>query len=218
MKKIWKALTSVITGILIIALIFGAGFLTGKNYGKNAEPVTPSAGNEFDLQLPGEVEKRVVTVSEIESKLVEIGELASYSGNYSVTKTEDYTRYFIDDIAIPGTTNTIQIECQGLVKVGYSVDEIVPTVDNDSQKIYIALPEPKILDNYVIWDTVKCSENNTILNPIDFSQYQAMISDIEQEGLEQAENDGIYEKAEEHIKNLVQNFLAGFEEFEIVFL
>ena len=80
MKKIWKALTSVITGILIIALIFGAGFLTGKNYGKNAESVTPSAGNEFDLQLPGEVEKRVVTVSEIESKLVEIGELASYSG------------------------------------------------------------------------------------------------------------------------------------------
>lgn len=90
--------------------------------------------------------------------------------------------------------------------------EIVP------KKIYIALPEAEILDNYIIWDTVKCSENNTILNPIDFAQYQEMISDIEQQGLEQAESNGIYEKAEGRVKSLIQNFLSGFDEFEIVFL
>lgn len=218
MKKFWKVLSTLVTGALLVVFIFGAGFLTGRNYGKRAEVVNKPQGDELDIKLPGEVEKRVVTVNEVQSKLVEIGELSTYSGEYTVTQSEDYTRYFIDDIAIPGTTNSIQIECQGIVKVGYDVEEINPTVDNESKKIYIALPEAEILDNYIIWDTVKCSENNTILNPIDFAQYQEMISDIEQQGLEQAESNGIYEKAESHVKSLIQNFLSGFDEFEIVFL
>ena len=218
MKTVWKTLSSVISGALIILFLFGAGFLTGRKYGKKAEVVNQPEGNELDIKLPGEVEKRVVTVNEVQSRLAEIGELATYSGEYTVKQAEDYTRYFIDDIAIPGTTNSIQIECQGIVKVGYGLEEITPTVDNESQKIYIALPKAEVLDNYVIWDTVKCSENNTILNPIDFAQYQDMISDIEQQGLEQAESNGIYEKAESHVKRLIQNFLAGFDEFEIVFL
>lgn len=218
MKKVWKVLSTVITSVLLVILIFGAGFLTGRNYGKRVEVVKKPESDELDIKLPGEVEKRVVTANEVQSKLVEIGELSTYSGEYTVTQSEDYTRYFIDDIAIPGTTNSIQIECQGIVKVGYDVKEISPTVDNESKKIYIALPEAEILDNYIIWDTVKCSENNTILNPIDFAQYQEMISDIEQQGLEQAENNGIYEKAESHVKSLIQNFLSGFDEFEIVFL
>lgn len=218
MKKFWKVLSTLVTGALLVVLIFGAGFLTGRNYGRRAEVVNKLQGDELDIKLPGEVEKRVVTVNEVQSKLVEIGELSTYSGEYTVTQSEDYTRYFIDDIAIPGTTNSIKIECQGIVKVGYDVEEIVPTVDNESQKIYIALPEAEVLDNYIIWDTVRCSENNTILNPIDFAQYQEMISDIEQQGLEQAESNGIYKKAESHVKSLIQNFLSGFDEFEIVFL
>ncbi len=218
MQKVRKFLSTLIAGILIVVFIFGAGFLAGRNYGKNAEVFTKPESNSLDIKLPGEVEKRVVTTHEIQSKLEEIGELATYSSEYTVTQSEDYTRYFIDDIAIPGTTNSIQIECEGVVKVGFDIGEIVPTVDNESQKIYIAIPEAEILDNYVIWDTVKCSENNTILNPIDFAQYQALISDIEQQGLEQAESNEIYTKAEEHIQNLIRNFLSGFDEFEIVFL
>lgn len=218
MVKVWKTVSSAIAALLAIVLIFGSGYLLGKYYGNRGEVVEEKDSEGFDLKLPGEQEVRVVTVDEVEMRLVEIGQLSTYSGEYSVTKSADFTRHIIDNIAIPGTTNTIRIECQGLVKVGYDMESITPTVDNRSQKIYIALPEAKVLDNYIIWDTVNCSENNTILNPIDFSQYQTLISEIEAQGLEQAENDGIYDKAEEHIKFLVQTFLSGFDEYTIVFL
>ncbi|MGO5024512.1 DUF4230 domain-containing protein [Lawsonibacter sp. LCP25S3_G6] len=218
MVKVWKTASSAIAALLAIVLIFGSGYLLGKYYGNRGEVFEEKDSGGFDLKLPGEQEVRVVTVDEVEMRLVEIGQLSTYSGEYSVTKSADFTRHIIDNIAIPGTTNTIRIECQGLVKVGYDMESITPTVDNESQKIYIALPEAKVLDNYIIWDTVNCSENNTILNPIDFSQYQTLISEIEAQGLAQAENDGIYDKAEEHIKFLVQTFLSGFDEYTIVFL
>lgn len=218
MGKVLKNCRDLIISCAIIVVIFGAGFLTGKLFGVESEPVAEPASEVQDLKLPGEVEKEIVTINEVQSKLVEIGELSTYSSEYQVTKEKSFTRHVIDNIPIPGTTNTIHIECEGLVKVGYNIDEITPTVDNDSQKIYIAIPEPQILDNYVIWDTVKCTEDNTILNPIDFSQYQEIIDEIESDGLKQAEAAGIYEKANEHLKLLIQNFLSGFEGYEVVFL
>ena len=70
------------------------------------------------MKLPGETEKRIVTIDEVETKLAEIGELSTYSGRYEVTKEADYSRYFLDDIKVPGTKNTVHLECEGIVKVG----------------------------------------------------------------------------------------------------
>lgn len=181
------------------------------------EPINPTE-EKFDLELPAEVEKRIVTVEEVEVVLVEISQFSTYSGEYTTTKSAEYTRYFLDNIAVPGTTNTINLECKGVVKVGYDVEDITIEVDNDSQKIYISLPAPKVLDNYVIWDTVKCQEENNILNPIDFEQYQALIAEIEEDGLALVEADGIYADAEENMMTIIRNFLSGFEDFEIIFL
>lgn len=204
--------------IILIILAFLSGVLVGK-FGRNeADVIKTATNNTFDLKLPGEVEKRVVTSKEIEAKLSEIAQLATYSAEYTVSMSENFSRHVLDDIPIPGTTNTIQIECQGLVKVGYNVQDIVPEVDNESHKIYIALPQIQVLDNYIIWDTVKCFEKNTILNPIDFAQYQSLISEIEADGLKKVEADGIYEKAKEHMELIIRNFLSGFHEFEVKFL
>ena len=159
-----------------------------------------------------------MTVEEIEVVLVDISQFSTYSGEYTATKSAEYTRYFLDDIAVPGTTNTISIECSGIVKVGYEVEDIKIEVDNDSLKIYISLPEAQVLDNYVIWDTVRCKEENNILNPIDFEQYQGLIAEIESDGLGLAEADGIYENAEANMQTVIRNFLSGFEDFEIIFL
>ena len=66
-------------------------------------------------------------------------------------------------------------------------------VDNDSQKIYVSLPEAKINSNQLMWDSsMECNEKNNILNPIDFEQYQTLISDIKAEGLREAEKNGLY--------------------------
>lgn len=220
MAKVWKAISSTIAVLLTLALVFGAGYYIGSSPEDKAEIVEPIVPTEpvFNLELPAEVEKRIVTVEEIEVVLVDISQFSTYSGEYTATKSAEYTRYFLDDIAVPGTTNTITIECSGIVKVGYEVEDIKIEVDNDSLKIYISLPEAQVLDNYVIWDTVRCKEENNILNPIDFEQYQGLIAEIESDGLGLAEADGIYKNAEANMQTVIRNFLSGFEDFEIVFL
>ena len=220
MAKVWKAISSTIAVLLTLAIVFGAGYFVGSFPDEDAEVVEPinPTEEEFDLKLPAEVEKRIVTVEEVEVVLVDVSQFSTYSGEYTTTKSAEYTRYFLDNIAVPGTTNTINLECKGIVKVGYDVDEITIKVDNDSQKIYISLPAPKVLDNYVIWDSVKCREENNILNPIDFEQYQGLISEIEDEGLALVEADGIYEDAKANMETIIRNFLSGFEDYEIVFL
>lgn len=220
MAKVWKAISSTIAVLLTLAIVFGAGYFVGSFPDEDAEVVEPINPTEekFDLKLPAEVEKRIVTVEEVEVVLVDVSQFSTYSGEYTTTKSAEYTRYFLDNIAVPGTTNTINLECKGIVKVGYDVDEITIKVDNDSQNIYISLPAPKVLDNYVIWDSVKCREENNILNPIDFEQYQGLISEIEDEGLGLVEADGIYEDAEANMETIIRNFLSGFEDYEILFL
>ena len=220
MAKVWKAISSTIAVLLTLAIVFGAGYFVGSFPDEDAEVVEPinPTEEEFDLKLPAEVEKRIVTVEEVEVVLVDVSQFSTYSGEYTTTKSAEYTRYFLDNIAVPGTTNTINLECKGIVKVGYDVDEITIKVDNDSQNIYISLPAPKVLDNYVIWDSVKCREENNILNPIDFEQYQGLISEIEDEGLALVEADGIYEDAKANMETIIRNFLSGFEDYEIVFL
>ena len=215
MKKIVQNIFAV---LLVFALGFGScwGYLKYKEM-KDAEIVDSSADG-FDLRLPGEVEKSVVTLDEVEVQLQKIGQLAVHSGEYTVSKSREYIRHFFDDIPIPGTKNSIGLKCNGVVKVGFDIDEIAPTLDNESQKIYISLPEPEILDNYVIWDSVECEEKNSIFNPIEFDQYQQLIDEIEEEGLAQAEKDGLYEAAEENTRTVIREFLSGFDGYEVVFL
>lgn len=207
-------------GIILTFLIgLGIGYFACQyQSGKTAEQVIQENAEGLHLNLPGEKEKRTVTMNEVKAKLVEIDQLATYLGEYTVSKSVDQARYFLDDIPVLGTKNTITITCEGVVKVGYEIKDIRVSVDNESQKINIALPEPEVLDNYVIWDKVQCVETNNILNPIDFEQYHQLIQEIEQDGQKEAEEQGLYDRAEQNLQKIIQNCLAGFYEYEINFM
>lgn len=171
-----------------------------------------------DVKLPGEKEKSIVTLDEVRTKLVAIGELSTYSGQYTVKKGRDFFRNVLDDIRIPWTTNNVTIECEGIVKVGYDVNEIGVDIDDKSYTIYISLPEATVNDNYVIWDSVICKEDNNPFNPIDFEEYKLLIEEIEEVGLSQSEEQEIYKAAEENIKNIIVNFLSGMDDYQVKFL
>lgn len=145
MVRVWKTFSSAIAALLAIVLIFGSGYLLGKYYGNRGEVVEENDSEGFDLKLPGEQEIRVVTVDEVEMRLVEIGQLSTYSGEYSVTKSANFTRHIIDNIAIPGTTNTIRIECQGLVKVGYDMESIYRPLTMKAKKSILPCQKPRFL-------------------------------------------------------------------------
>lgn len=216
MKKYFGMLKDGICCLLIVGVIFGTGYYVGHRNHEPAVPVVEPDTTSFDLALPGEVEKRVVTVEEVESRLIEIGELSTYSGTYTITFGKDETRYWLEDIPIPGTTNGLTLTCDGIVKVGYSMNDLSVKVEDD--KIFISIPAAELHDNYVIWDSILCTERNNILNPIEFSQYQDLIDTIEQMGLEDVKAKGIYQFAEENLKVLIEAFLAEFADYTIVYM
>lgn len=215
-----KKLKETGSSLLIIILITALGFVGGYWYHSQKTEAEAEVIDDTtpDVKLPGETEKRIVTIDEVETKLAEIGELSTYSGRYEVTKEADYSRYFLDDIKVPGTKNTVHLECEGIVKVGYNLEDIGVNIDNDSYTICISLPKATVNDNYVIWDTVKCVEDNNPLHPIEFDQYQTLIDEIEAEGLSQSEDKGIYTEAENHLKNIIINFLSGMDDYKVKFL
>ena len=150
-----KKLKETGSSLLIVILIAALGFVGGYWYHSQKTEAEAEVIDDTtpDVKLPGETEKRIVTIDEVETKLAEIGELSTYSGRYEVTKEADYSRYFLDDIKVPGTKNTVHLECEGIVKVGYNLEDIGVNIDNDSYTICISLPKATVNDNYVIWDT-----------------------------------------------------------------
>ena len=220
MEKLSKKLKLAALCLLFFLLTLLAGFCWGRiSYAHEStsaqETVVPSSSG--DLHLPGETETRTLTIGEVNSKLLKIGELATCSAEYSVSETEE-VRNILDNIKIPGTKNSISIKCTGIVKVGYDINKLSPTVDNVSKKIYIAIPSAQLLDNHIYWDSIECTEKNSILNPINFSQYQGLVENIQQTGLKQAEENGIYTAAEDNLKNIITNFLSCFEDYTVVFV
>ena len=213
MKKFKKSIAIILSALVLMGAVFAAGYFYP---GKSPES-TEVKQNDTDLKLPFETERRTVTKEEIKSELIAIEEISSYESKYDVVKAVDESRYVLD-FAVPGTKNTIEIKCNGIVKVGYNFDDIDIKVDNASQNIYIALPEPKINDNYIIMDTVQCSENNSILNPINFEQYKVLITELEDMGLKDSKSKDVYKDAENNMHNLINNTLSKFEEYTIIYM
>ncbi len=217
LKKILRFFITTICIVALIAIGFKAGcfYTVFKNNSKPTEVVADS-NKKNDLKLPFEKEKRVVTVDEVKSNLIKIGELSTYADEYTYSLGKDDTRFWLEKIPVIGSTNSITITCKGIVKVGYDISDIKVRVSDD--KIFISIPEAQLNDNYIIWDSMVCDEVNNILNPIEFSQYQDLINDIEQKGFNQAVEKGLYTKAEDNLKDLVNVFLSDFDDYEIVYM
>ena len=216
MKKAMDSFKSIVSGLLMIFFIGAIGFGSGWYVCRLQQPQKEIVSDidEKDLTMPFETKSETITVSEVKSTLKELSEFSTYECVYTVNHGKDLSRFIGDDFKIPGTTNNVTLTCDGIVKVGYDINDIGVEVTDDT--ILITLPEKATVnDNYIIWDTVEVSEKNNILNPIAFSQYETLISEIEEMGLEQAESKGIYDKAEENIKKIIEGFLSKFNNYEI---
>ncbi len=216
MKQFLSKVINLVMIFVFAFLFLGIGYYIGQNYDFFNEAETVESTDESDLKLPTETEKRTVTVEEVESKLEEIQQLATYAERYEITETAEQMRYLFDKYGIPGTKNSITMTCTALIKVGYDLSDVSMRMNGDI--IYIALPEAEVLDKYIIWDTVQIEEDNSILNPIEANQYEALIAEIEDDALSQAEEDGIYDLAEQHMKQIITSYLSQFEDYTIDFM
>ena len=157
-----------------------------------------------------------LTDSVVMEKLQSIGQLVTYSYEYSnVREIKDSKQIF--GWNIPGTTHTIQLKYNGIIKVGYEVADIAVSVDNGIKTIYVTLPEPKITDNYIDMDNLSYAEQNNIFNPISGDEITGELDNIKADALERAENAGIYELAEGNAKSQISGLFEAFDGYSVKF-
>ena len=162
-------------------------------------------------------ESTTVTFYQVQSKLSSIGELATYMDEYSGEKEATNDRKLLGK-HLPGTTNSYRIVYRGVIKVGYEVDEIRCRVDNEAKTIYVSLPSAQILDNYIVFDDLELvDQKNNLLNPFDFDDFREGFKEIEEAELKKAKEEGIMVHAEDSAKMIIQNALASFNEYDVVF-
>jgi len=204
---IWRWAKQLLCMAAVLLLIYN---LAGVFYKPDTAQEYAGAQRTVDIQLPGESAKRAVTEQEIRGQLQEIGQLCTYCYEYTFAETAEHWREWLGDVRIPGTKNEISLAGKGIIKVGYDIDKIKTEIDNRAQTITITLPPAQIKDNYIINDSLVCEERNNLLNPIEFTQYHLIIEEIEQQALVQAEQEGVYALAEDHMKVLIENFVDRF--------
>ena len=166
-----------------------------------------------------EIENETITATIIEEKLNQIAELATVAFEYSGILTKNnYRDFFKTEINIPFTKNEITVEYKGVIKVGYALDSVEYKFDEESKKIYMSLPESEVTDHYMIQDELKFEQKNNLLNPISIEEINRYLINIEKEELIRAEEEGIYKKAEERMKGIIENYFAEFENYEVIFM
>jgi len=161
--------------------------------------------------------KTEITDLVAEHQLEAIGEFATYQYTYTGVKEKTDTRYLFDSVAIPGTTNSQKYAYNGVIKVGYKVEDMGIHVDNVRKEIYVTLPEAVVLSNTLEQDTSVYEETNNIFNPIKGDAVAQFADEIKAEELEKAKAENLFGLAEEHAKELITNLLAAFEGYTVVF-
>lgn len=170
-----------------------------------------------DLYEIASQEKVEITTVQVWEKLHEIDELSTYMKEYTgqtdpISSTKGVPLF--DGL----TENTVEITYSGVIKVGYEVGDIQVEVNSDKEIIFITLPEPKILDNYIILDNTLFEEKNNWFNPINVTDVNTYLVQIEEAELGKAIENGIFVEAEKSMKSIVTNFLAVFADYEVVFV
>ena len=200
--QVFKNICTVIVVLAIVGYL-SIGFYKIKTKDKVEEQ--PEATEVF-------AETVDVTVYDVKRQMSPIGELATYERTYEGhEKLEDNITAF-KKWNVPLTKHTIDIQYNGVIKVGYEMKDIDLSVDTERKVINVVLPEVQVLDNYV--DTYSTVDDNNVFNPIESDEAQNYLdSEVEPKELKNAEEDGIYEEAEENAKKLIKNELSYFEKF-----
>lgn len=155
---------------------------------------------------------------QIMKELLAVSDLTTYTYEYINETTESSTRVFpIFGWDILGTTNSVTIEYAGIINVGYNMKNIKYELSPTEKSIYVTLPEPEVLDNYIKFDDLSCTCDNNILNPIQTDAVMEYFEVIEAEELKKAEADGIYEKADEQLKSIITGYFGVFPDYEVKF-
>ena len=114
--------------------------------------------------------------------------------------------------------NNVEIEYEGVIKVGYVTGDIKTEVNNVTNTITVKMSSPEVFDNYIILDNLKIKEENNILNPLHVSDLPTYFGSIKSDELARAEQEyNIYAEAEKKAKEVISEKLSVFKDYKVSF-
>lgn len=228
-----KLFSDLLRGIYIAILLVFAGvtavlFIQNKGAAKENEKLVAEVQNmeesiiELEARLEAAEQNRYDRIEtktvQIMKELLAVSDLTTYTYEYKNETTESSTRMLpILGWDILGTTNSVTIDYSGIINVGYNMNNIGYELSTTENCIYVTLPEPEVLDNYIKFDDLSCTCNNNIFNPIQTGAVMEYFELIEAEELEKAEADDIYGKANEQLKSIITGYFGVFPDYEVKF-
>lgn len=218
-KRIGNLFLGILAGVGVIAIVVTcAGW---KIYNNGSGRVKNTGSREAIIEEEEKFHGIILTTDNVMTELNSISELMTYSQNYAGTATiVDSLQVPYTDMDIWGTQHTIEMVYSGTIKVGYDLDKINLAVNNQKKEIYITLPKiPPIVDNNLPQENVTVIQDNNFFNPIRADEVNVRLAEIKEQQLNDAINNGIYQAAEQHMKEIIVDTLAKVHsDYKVIFM
>lgn len=166
-------------------------------------------GSEWQQAKADEKKHRIeITSDALHQEIEQIGELSSVSYYYTnMGKFEDAVKLLNMDV--PFTTKSFILSYDGEIKAGIHLEEVF--VEMEDHVIKITLPEVQILSHEADMESVTLfDEKNSIFNGLSAQDVTAFISNQQKVMEEKALNNGLLERSEENVKELLTAFVKKY--------
>jgi len=151
--------------------------------------------------------------------LKDIGQIATQGGYYSNVQVIDDVKRLPWGWNIPLTHSKYIFSYDGVVKVGFEFGDIEVNVDDMKKIVHVHFPEVIVISNEIDYDSLMIyDEAKSIFTPLDVDDMNAAMLECEEEGLNNAVANGLFENARKNGEVIIRGFLsASFNPAEYTF-
>ena len=151
----------------------------------------------------------------------DVGELVTQTAYMTIVRDTEEHREFFDLFEIPFTQSRQIFSYDIQVDASVNFSEITNTINDDKKEIKIEMPHAKIYKVTIDNDSLKVYlDQESLFSRIDLSEHNEAISEMKEQGIKDAEENGIIELAERNAENLITNFMKNNgknKDYNIVF-
>ena len=151
----------------------------------------------------------------------DVGELVTQTAYMTIVRDTEEHREFFDLFEIPFTQSRQIFSYDIQVDASVNFSEITNTINDDKKEIKIEMPHAKIYKATIDNDSLKVYlDQESLFSRIDLSEHNQAITEMKEQGIKDAEANGILELAERNAENLITNFMktnGKNKDYNIVF-
>lgn len=207
-----RSITLVGISLAIIVIILIAVFVKGysnakKKYDDELAKRDKQIEELTDAVLKYEKLTKEVSISVIEAKIMDIGELATIEYLYTnAGKFEDSEKAL--GIKLPFSTKSFIAKWDGIIKAGVKMDQVKVKIDKKDKVVTITIPKAEILSHEIDNDSIETlDQKDGMFNKVTVDDVRDFDKASKEDMTERAIENGVLEKAMENAKVIIERLV-----------